>query len=302
MIIIRYCGGLGNQMFQYAMQCAVESMAPNQEFGADIHHYNLLVEHNGFELERYFGIKFRYAAKRDIKKIYNGMIPGKIWSKIPSQICENMAHKYQFYYKRVKNIIFRERAGKEVTEDNYEFVKHDLLTGDWYMSGMWQRPEYWEDLIEVIKSKFTFNCQYTEIEQQIIDELGKGEAIAVHIRGGDFINQRFDLCDREYYSMALNQIGENLPVYVFTDDTHVVKKKLPEIEVKGIIAHPITESIKDMGMLTMSKYVIISNSTFSFWGAVLNSCYEKKIVCPQYARAENGIYVKSPRLSNWIVV
>ena len=70
MIIVKFCGGLGNQMYQFAMLIALQKKYPKQEIKADISHYMLFEEHNGFELSSYFGIKLNYALYQEVKKVY----------------------------------------------------------------------------------------------------------------------------------------------------------------------------------------------------------------------------------------
>ena len=41
MIVIRYCGGLGNQMFQYAMQYSLTRKYPSQVIKGENFHYNI---------------------------------------------------------------------------------------------------------------------------------------------------------------------------------------------------------------------------------------------------------------------
>ena len=69
MILIRYRGGLGNQMFQYAFQLAVQQKYTDVSVLADLSHYTLNHEHNGFELQKYFGIELQTAKENEIRKI-----------------------------------------------------------------------------------------------------------------------------------------------------------------------------------------------------------------------------------------
>ena len=52
MKIIRFWGGLGNQMFQYAFYKAMEKRYPNVK--ADLSCYDFDKSHNGYELDRIF--------------------------------------------------------------------------------------------------------------------------------------------------------------------------------------------------------------------------------------------------------
>ena len=68
MIITNLIGGLANQMFQYAFGRAL-SLDLGQDLVLDISSFKNYQLHNGFELNKVFGISANIASQRDIKKI-----------------------------------------------------------------------------------------------------------------------------------------------------------------------------------------------------------------------------------------
>ena len=56
MIVIRYTGGLGNQMFIYAMNVVLKNKFPNEKIYADLSRYDITNEHDGFDIKKYFEI------------------------------------------------------------------------------------------------------------------------------------------------------------------------------------------------------------------------------------------------------
>ena len=144
MIIVKYCGGLGNQMFQYAMQLVLTKMYDNQEIKGEKYHYFLENEHNGFELTNYFGIDINMATKKEVRKVYNGIIPNALYSKLPLKIKRGILLKYQYIYLNLMNKILKNKSMKVINDEkhnNYVEKIHDLGNGDWYLRGLWQRVD-----------------------------------------------------------------------------------------------------------------------------------------------------------------
>lgn len=302
MIIVRYCGGLGNQMYQYAMQVALEKRFPQQQFKADVFHYNLLKEHNGFELEHYFGIRLEYASRREIKHVYAGLVPGEWWKFLPWSLQDFVAHNLQGRYLRMMECLKPKLAARTVKEANLSDMIDSMETGDWYVKGMWQNVALFEDYQQEIASAFHLAPDLSEEEQRIVAELTDGQAIAVHVRGGDFLKgSLFNLCGKEYYEKALTHFSKDIPLYVFTDDTSYASTLLKECSVKAYVSHRIEESIKDLYMMSCAKYQIVSNSTFSFWSGFLN-VNASTVVCPKYATKMKTGFRDASCKSNWIVL
>lgn len=63
MILIRYRGGLGNQMFQYAFQLAVQQKYTDVSVLADLSHYTLNHEHNGLNFRSILELNCRQLRK-----------------------------------------------------------------------------------------------------------------------------------------------------------------------------------------------------------------------------------------------
>ena len=187
--------------------------------------------------------------------------------------------------------------------NNYVEKIHDLGNGDWYLRGLWQRVDYFEKNRQDILNAFPLKCEISFEEKEIVTKLKNGQYIAVHVRGGDFMNSKFNLCDANYYERAIKEINdENLPLVVFTDDEKYSKKLLEKFNIAYYISHDIDNSIVDMYMLSMAKKVIVSNSTFAFWGAYLSEIENQEVICPKYATWDGSCYRLFTQRNFWKVL
>ena len=97
------------------------------------------------------------------------------------------------------------------------------------------------------------------------------------------MNSIYHQCDLKYYSQAINFIKtkiKNPKFILFTDDRQWSKKNFirtfPFIKLSNIR----NSEVDDMHEMSLCEHNIISNSTFSWWGAWLNSNKKKIVIYP----------------------
>ena len=69
MKIVKVLGGLGNQMFQFALYKALENQFPEERVLLDLHCFNGYPLHHGFEIHRIFEAKYEQANWMDVCKV-----------------------------------------------------------------------------------------------------------------------------------------------------------------------------------------------------------------------------------------
>lgn len=104
--------------------------------------------------------------------------------------------------------------------------------------------------------------------------------IMVHIRRGDYAkpeNSNFGMLAVEYYLDSLERLKNmglgGSPIWIFSDELESVAKEFGERLGSAQFIYPAPEASAEETMLLMSKGVanIISNSTFSWWAAMLGA-------------------------------
>jgi len=165
--------------------------------------------------------------------------------------------------------------------------KKGLLSCVRYVNNNFFQSECFFNLTELDRSNLHIKEKYLEEARQYLSNISvKNTKIFIHVRRGDYITESFmgekgiDL-PRSYYEKAINLIKEKVenPVFIFlSDDPSYVKCCFQGIEPKIISENSMQV---DLAIMTFCKGGVISNSSFSWWGAYLMN--ERQIViAPRY--------------------
>lgn len=294
MKIVHIIGGLGNQMFQYALLIALREHF-KQPVLADITSFHQYGLHNGFELTEIFGIHPSLATKKDLRKV--------TW----------YAPSYKI--QRIMRRLLPYKKSECIESSKGDFVKDMFICdGDRYYEGYWQNYLYFDKYYDIICKEFTFpenklNVRNKELVARI--KSNPDTWVSIHIRRGDYIgHKRFgNLCGVDYYTSAINKIkkirGQNsLNFLILSNDTSWCRANLNDV-LSGDICEFVDwntggDSFVDMYLMTQCSSNIIANSSFSWWGAYLNRNPEKVIIAPQ-KWTNDSVSVKR-QLPDWVLI
>jgi hypothetical protein len=272
MILIPLNGGLGNQMFQYACgkALALKHKTPL------VLSFSLLNQNaNGttkrsLELE-VFRVKINQASVEDLKRL----------KPIVYRAVNVLAFKLGF-----KGI----QMSKYFIENKFSYNSNIKNVGkDCFLSGYWQSPKYFNSIESLIRDEFTFHKQLEDENLQILSLMKKVNSVSLHIRRTDFqttiSNNTHGICSLDYYKKAVESILNKLAnphFFVFSDDINWAKEnlKLP-YQLTFISGNNGDKSYIDMQLMSVCKHNIIANSSFSWWGAWLNSNPNKIVIAPK---------------------
>ena len=267
MIIVRVTGGLGNQMFQYAMYKSLEKKGKLVKLDSKSF-YETKKEHNGYELERIFDIKPNKPTKEDLEKFDENNISTLF---------------------KIKRKLFGDKKFVYDTKE-YVFNKDVYKLKNSYLNGYWQSIKYFEGIENDIKKDFRFKNQLDNKNLEILNEIENSNSISIHIRRGDYMspenyNMYGCIATPTYYKKAIKVIEEkveNPTFFVFSNDMDWVKKNIQiNSRVFYIDINSGNGSYKDMQLMSNCKHNIIANSSFSWWGAWLNENKNKIVIAPK---------------------
>ena len=150
-----------------------------------------------------------------------------------------------------------------------------------------QNEDFLIDRKEDVKNWFKIRPEFAEQYESMLKEKGivlDENTCVINFRGGEYRGIPHVLCRKEYYRDAVNHmlaINPKMKFVCITDDVEWAEKFMP-------IEMPIIH--EDIGFdfytVNSAKWLIISNSSFSWWAAWLNSKVNK-IIAPKYWAAHN---------------
>jgi len=265
-VIIWFGGGLGNQMFQYALYLNMKKKGLNVK--GDLSYYNNHKCHNGLEIQKIFNLEIENIPRYK-QVLYRYLISPKIY-------------KLGLFF--LNSIIDNNVLIEKYHDRFYDFDKSSIK----YAKGFWQSEKYFQSTFKDILSSYKFP-ELCGRNKSIAELIIATQSISIHIRRGDYhssknINRYMILSETEYYRKAIeyaeSQI-KDLTYFVFSDDIEWCKTNLClENKIYFIDWNKMEDSFIDMNLMSQCKHNIIANSSFSWWAAWLNRNNNKIVIAP----------------------
>lgn len=258
MRLIKMTGGLGNQMFIYAMYMKMRTMYPDTRIDlSDMMHYKV---HCGYELHKVFDLPYK-------------------------EFCINQTVKKVLEFLFFKTVLERKQGG------SLEPYRRAYLWPLVYFKGFYQSERYFAGLEADVRRVFTFSPDKAnnQSRQMIRQMQADVRAVSLHVRRGDYLQEKHweslgSICQRSYYVNAMEEMERHVAAphyYVFSEDLEWVKKNLLLSDAVYIDWNTGADSWQDMMLMSCCHHHIICNSTFGWWGAWLNPAADKVVVAPE---------------------
>lgn len=173
---------------------------------------------------------------------------------------------------------------------------------DWVnLVGYFQSEKYFKNIESEVREDFTFKDEILIPCKEMM--LGVECPISLHIRRGDFLinsGNHYNL-GLEYYEEALTHFDNDIPVIIFSDDPKWCKEQDLFSSDRFLVAEG-NSSYVDLCLMSLCKYHIIANSTFSWWGAWLAN--SKKVIAPKKWFGPNNSHLSTVDLylQNWKII
>jgi len=268
LIVAQICGGLGNQLFQYAASRAF-ALQVNAQLELDSSAYRCGVD----RFKREFLLdKFNVHTPITTGTKFYGLSGTRMVLKMASSINTLLPKQY-----------------KSILEEKGPFYAPIIVsdnTNRVYLIGYWQSCRYFESYWPQIKSDLLLisplDKKNKEIEGMILDS----ESVSIHVRQSDL---RHKLTASYYYrALEIIKAKVNKPKYfIFSDSFDLARQLAAEISAKHIDVNPSSEAYKDLWLMSRCRYHIAANSTFSWWGAWLADSAAKQVIVPSSIRNFN---------------
>lgn len=271
MIIVKILGGLGNQLFQYAAgRCVAHRLG-----------LPLALDVSGFEA---YGL--RRFELRDLAA------PVRVATDAELSAFGVSKRSQGFWRRAARKLGFFE-SPSYFREASFRYdARVEAIAGPAYFDGYWQSERYFAPIGDVIRAEFSPREAPAAANDEMQGRIraAGGAAVSLHIRRGDYVSdartaQYHGVCSLDYYRAAVRYIAERVerPVFfVFSDDHAWVQENFD-------VGHPLLlvqcnaadRGCWDMYLMRNCRHHIIANSSFSWWGAWLNSNPDKIVVAPE---------------------
>lgn len=275
-IIVRMMGGLGNQLFQYAY---ARKLA--KQYGCDssiyldtrayekykVRNFEIYQLNLSEDIKRFESLNKRYFFYDITREIYH--VLKYLYYKITHKQIDplfKVLYKFGLFYNGRKYFPAKKVNRKSI-----------------FLYGYFQDYRCFEDIEESILEEFDMKSSMSETAMEYYKKIkSSSNPIALSIRvGEDYLNSNWPICSKDYYKKGLEILESKHPnseVFIFADDIGKVKK---EFGFNNKVVY--VENCSPVESLTLLKSCsdfVISNSSFSWWGAFLSRNKDKKIIAP----------------------
>jgi hypothetical protein len=272
-ITINLMGGLGNQMFQYALGRSVAETN-------DVKLY----------LDKAF-LENRTPGFVNVFRDYElDLFPN---------IIENTTDHSTINYTKVFEPHFHHAWG--LTEAKLQPEQHVYLTG------YWQSYKYFENIESIIRHDFSFpeikETRTENLRQKIMSE----NSVMINVRRSDYLTDSlFEDLTMEYFNECIEKIEalvDQPTFYVFSDDIEWCKKNFTDEKFFVVDkSYAGKKYIDYLNLMSSCKHQIIPNSTFAWWAAWLNSNENKIVMYPSKWFTDPSKDTKDLCPTDWIKV
>ncbi len=294
MVIIQLAGGLGNQMFQYALYLQFQNL--HKEVKIDDVAGFVEDEKRDPSLSA-FGITYQKADPKDIEEMLDASL---------------------LFWHRVRRKLFG-RKRKSYFEADKRFKPEIFTWDDIYLEGYWQTEKYFEAVADQVRAAFDVDrllmvqqaedmakAGRTKLQTKVqtyLRQITQTQSVSLHIRRGDYLtpeNQALfgGICTEAYYKEAVRLMREQYPgcrFFLFTNDKEWAKERfaddkggrttetaLADGEPADVIVVDLPEGSdhEEFALMSKCKHHILANSSFSWWASYLNQNPGKTVLAP----------------------
>lgn len=297
MVIIQLAGGLGNQMFQYALYLQLKSLGKIVKID----------DRSGFAEDKkrapvlgIFGIGYECPTEQELVCMLDSS--PLIWHKVRRKLC---GRKKKAYFEADR------RYHPEIMEWD-----------DIYLEGYWQTEKYFMQVEKQVREAFdperlawhlteqtdrecgtdskelAADCQYRRKDKSAgvvlhewMEKVSSTESVSVHIRRGDYLLPENEalfggICTDIYYKEAMEKMRQEFPgcrFYLFTNDKVWARQwtsGISDVETVDMECFGSLSDYAEFVLISQCRHNILANSSFSWWASYLNRNPGKKVLAP----------------------
>lgn len=285
MLIIKLHGGLGNQMFQYALGRNLSLL----------HGVTFKIDSSYLQKENQSARTLRIDG---FKAVLEEATPAEI-------------HDYCSPLQKLLDRVRPKSKRKKIIEREVGYNPRILKHANGYFIGHWNGERYFKASENTIRKDFELKKPFGTAAQKIAELIAsEPESANIHIRRGDYasipkIADIHGTLPLSYYETACDHILKKYPeahFFISSDDIDWAKKNFPKNYPATFISSPEIPDYEELKLMSLCKHSIIANSTFSWWGAWLNQNPGKIVIAPKNWFIDRNRVIKDLIPPSWIQI
>ena len=262
-------GGLGNQLFVYhaglwlAKIQGLPLKVDYLELGGGSRSHGQMLDHGILNASAYGQINRKISVRRLTYGLANRLLDSKSVSKIVTKL------PLRFYTSRVTGF-----------DPDLETAPHAAVLQGYFQSYIYVRE---------LREKFSYNLHFDPVQPSswFIEMKARFQCskfAVVHVRRGDYMAAKdtFGILGEGYYKSAWESImavDSGIEPIVFSDDVEEARLLLQNVlpTTTEFATPPAgTPDSEILALMSHADSIVIANSTFSWWAAMLNE--EKRLI------------------------
>ena len=255
-ITVRLFGGLGNQLFQYFAGLDF-SLKTSSQLKVDARWIEASYSQDESDIR-----DFRFLKDTPIStKAESGKIHFRL-ERVKTKIACKSQVASKFFGLNVPS--------------NPGFIEINDLKPGAELRGYFQSYKYFEN---IKKNNEIRNWSLNNESQLFLEtkrQLDSAPFIAIHVRGGDYLDKSniYHKLESKYYLESLRDFRKKygaIKVLVFSDDPEYARNIFSSDASFEILNQDGLRASEAMILMSSAKGIIIANSTFSYWAAMINA-------------------------------
>ena len=307
MITVSLIGGLGNQMFQYAAGKAL----------AERHGVPLALDISGFRV-------------RDLRDTPRPFLLGHLC--VPEAVASTKLQPVQQPEEKFSRAKWKARidrllgkaclpklasSSNEYREPHFHYdPAFGALGPQTALFGYFQSERYFNSIAGNLRYWFSPREPLGDAAMAALKRIEASRLpVSVHVRRGDYLkpgtHEVHGILGESFYRQVFDRlesmIGHEAEIFIFSDDpaaAEQVLKFIPGSRLNHVCGDP-ERPWEDMALMARCRHHVIANSSFSWWGAWLNSSAEKIVIAPRAWFTPDELRLRNTSdlyPTNWIVL
>jgi hypothetical protein len=299
-VATRLCGGLGNQLFQFAAGRSLAARCGAQLI-LDATAFGLPTERRKFELGAYPIIAkvasdgYAYPPTRALVTLPRGNGLGPRLDGLMDRIADRIRQRGGAVEAAVTAVVAgarratgQSRALRVFREKAFDYdPAFETLGPHTYLDGYWQSERYFNDVRQLICREIRLPYEPNSANACWLGRIRSTNSVCVHVRRGDYLMTdhfgHHGVCSADYYRRAMRLLLQRVDgpqFFVFSDDLDWSRRHFAGENVAFVDSNSGDAAQDELKLMASCRHHIIANSSLSWWGAWLAANDDQIVIGP----------------------